>query len=111
MSSLLAQLRDDGYHPSNPALFDKNITSLSAALASQTVMAAGVTDFISAKRQESYLAHASCSVAESVKRDLLAAPGSESLLFDQQLLEKLMSQLKEDSLFVEVRFAWSWLLL
>ena len=98
LSSLLAQLRDDGYRPSDPALFDKNITSLLAALASQTTMAAGVTDFISAKRRESYLAHASCSVAESVKRDLLAAMGSESLLFDQQLLEKLVSQLKEDSL-------------
>ena len=95
---MLAQLRDDGYCPSDLALFDKNITSLSAALASQTTMAAGVTDFISAKRRESYLAHASCSVAESVKRDLLAAPGSESLLFDPELLEKLVSQLKEDSL-------------
>ena len=98
LSSLLAQLRDDGYRPSDPALFDKNITSLSAALASLTTMAAGVTDYISAKRRESYLAHASCAVAESVKRDLLATPGSDSLLFDQQLLEKLVCQLKEDSL-------------
>ena len=78
--------------------FDKNITSFSAALASQTTMAAGVTDFISSKRRESYLSHASCSVAESVKRDLLAAPGSNSLLFDPELLERLVSQLKEDSL-------------
>ena len=98
LSSLLVQLREDGYRPSDPALFDKNITSLSAALASQTTMAAGVTDFISSKCRESYLFHASCSVAESVKRDLLAAPGSDSLLFDPELLERLVSQLKEDSL-------------
>ena len=98
LSSLLAQLKEDGYRPSDPALFDKNITSFSAALASQTTMAAGVTDFISSKRRESYLSHASCSVAESVKRDLLAAPGSDSLLFDPELLERLVSQLKEDSL-------------
>ena len=97
LSSLLVQLREDGYRPSDPALFDKNITSFSAALASQTTMAAGVTDFISSKRRESYLSHASCSVAESVKRDLLAAPGSDSLLFDPELLERLVSQLKEDS--------------
>ena len=38
LSSLLAQLKDDGYRPSDPALFDKNITSLSAALASQSVV-------------------------------------------------------------------------
>ena len=41
LSSLLTQLKDDGYHPSDPALFDKNISSLSAALASQTMMATG----------------------------------------------------------------------
>ena len=47
LSSLLAQLKDDGYRPSDPALFDKNISSLSAALASQTMMAAGVTFYFS----------------------------------------------------------------
>ena len=36
LSSLLAQLKDDGYKPSDPALFDKNISALSAAVASQT---------------------------------------------------------------------------
>ena len=96
--SLLAQLKDDGYRPSDPALFDKNISSLSAALASQTMIASGVTDFVSSKRRESYLAHAACPIAESVKRDLLVAPGTESFLFNQPLLEKVVSQMKEDSL-------------
>ena len=98
LSSLLAQLNDDGYQPSDPGLFDKNISSLSAALASQTMMAAGVTDFVSAKRRESYLAHAVCPIAESVKRDLLVAPGTDSFLFDQPLLENVVSNMKEDSL-------------
>ena len=98
LSSLLALLKDDGYRPSDPALFDKNISSLSAALASQTMMASGVTDFVSSKRRESCLAHAACTIAESVKRDLLVAPGTESFLFDQPLLEKVVSQMKEDSL-------------
>ena len=78
LSSLLAQLRDEGYKPADPALFDKSISSLSAALASQTTMAAGISDFITTKRRESYLAHASCLMAESVKRDLLVAPGSDT---------------------------------
>ena len=98
LSSLLAQLKDDGYRPSDPALFDKNILSLSAALASQTMMAAGVTNFVSAKRRESYLAHATCPIAESVKRDLLVALGTESFLLDQPLLEKVVSHMKKDSL-------------
>ena len=91
----MAQLRDDGYRPSDLALFDQNISSLSAALASQTMMAA---DFVSAKRCESYLAHAACPIAESVKQDLLVAPGTDSFLFDQLLHEKVVSHMKEDSL-------------
>ena len=102
LSSLLAQLKDDGYHPSDPALFDKNISSLSAALVSQTMMAAGVTDFVSTKRSESYLVHAACPIAESVKRDLLVAPWTESFLFDQPLLEKVVSHMKEDSLISSI---------
>ena len=98
LSSLLAQLKEDGFSPSDPVLFDKNISVLSAALASQTTVAAGLTDFVTSKRQESYLAHASCPIAESQKRELLVAPGTGSLLFNQPLLEKIVSQLKEDSL-------------
>ena len=98
LSSLLAQLKDDGYRPSDPALFDKNISSLSTALASQTMMAAGVTDFIALKRRESYLAYVACPIVESVKRDLLVATGTDSFLFDQPLLEKVVTHMKEDSL-------------
>ena len=97
LSSLLAQLKD-GFCASDPALFDKNISALSAALASQTAVAAGLTDFVTSKRRQSYLAHASCPIAESQKRELLVAPGTDSLLFNQLLLEKVVSQLKEDSL-------------
>ena len=67
LSFLLAQLKEDGFQPSDPALFDKNISALFAALASQTTMAASVTDLISSKRRESYLVHASCPTAESQK--------------------------------------------
>ena len=98
LSSLLTQLKDDGYRPSAPALFDKNISSLSAALASQTTMAAGISDFVTSKRGESYLVLASCPTAEFVRRDLLVAPGTASFLFDQPLLEKVVTAMKEDSL-------------
>ena len=98
LSSLLAQLKDDGYKPSDPALFDKNISALSAALASQTTIAAGVSDFVTAKRNESYLVHASCPIAELVERDLLVSPGMSSFLFDQPLLEKVVTAKKENSL-------------
>ena len=85
LSSLLAQLRDESYKPADPALFDKNIS------ASQTTMAAGISDFLTSKHRESYLAHASCPIAESVKRNLLVAPGSDTILFNQPLLEKVVT--------------------
>ena len=98
LSSLLTQLRDEGYKPADPTLFDKNIATLSSSLASQTGLSAGVSEFVTSKRQESYLAHASCPIAESVRRDLLVALGTDSLLFNQPLLEKVVSTIKEDSL-------------
>ena len=54
------------------------------------------------KRRESYLTHASCPIAELQKRELLVAPGTGSLLFDQPLLDKILSQMKEDSDCVSV---------
>ena len=98
LSSLLAQLRDEDFKPADPNLFDQTITTLSASLASQTNLSAGMSEFVTSKRRESYLAHTSCPVGESVKRELLVAPGTDNLLFNQPLLEKVVSTIKEDSL-------------
>ena len=89
-------MKQDGFRPSDPSLFDKNLSALSA-FATQTSVCAGLSDFVTAKRRESFLAHASFTVSEPQKRELLVSPGSD-LLFDQPLLEKISSQLKEDSL-------------
>ena len=47
LSALLAQLKDDGYRPSNPSLFDKSISALSAA---QTSVAANMSGYVTTKR-------------------------------------------------------------
>ena len=98
LSALLAQLKDEGFKPADPNLFDQSITALSASLASQTSLTSAMSGFVTAKRRESYLAHTSCPVGDSVKRELLVAPGTESFLFDQPLLEKVVCNIKEDSL-------------
>ena len=98
LSSLLAQLRDEGFKPADPNLFDQSITALSASLASQTSLTSAMSEFVTAKRRESYLAHTSCPVGESVNRELLVAPGTDNLLFNHPLLEKVVSNIKEDSL-------------
>ena len=98
LSALLVQLKEDGYQPSNPSLFDKSISSLSSALATQTNATACLSEFIMTKRRESYLSHSSVTLPESLKRDLLVAPGTDSLLFNQPLLSSAIENVKEDSL-------------
>ena len=78
LSALLVQLKEDGYQPSNPALFDKLISSLSSALATQTNALACLSEFVTTKRRESYLSHSSITLLDSLKRDLLVAPGTDS---------------------------------
>ena len=52
LSSLLSQLKWDGYQPSEPVLFDKTISSLSSSMALQTSLVSGVTEFMVSKRRE-----------------------------------------------------------
>ena len=96
LSALLAQLKDDSYRPSNPSLFDRSISALSAALAAQTSVAANMSEYVTTKRRESYLAHA--SLPDNLKRELLVAPGTDSLLFNQSLLSTAVENMKEGSL-------------
>ena len=49
----------------------------------------------------------SCTRFVSQSRELLVAPGTGSLLFDQPLLEKIVLQLKEDSLIASSVQLWS----
>ena len=98
LSALLAQLKDDGYRPSNPPLFDRSISALSAALAAQTSVVANMSEYVATKWRESYLAHASFTLPDTLKRELLVAPSTDSLLFNQSLLSTAIENMKEDSL-------------
>ena len=82
LSALLSQLKHDGFKSSDPSLFDKNISALSASFATQTNIYARLTNFVEAKRMESFLAHVSGPISEPQKRELLTAVGSDPFLFD-----------------------------
>ena len=97
LSGLLSQFKRDGFDPSDPALFDSAILSLSASLSGQTRTAASLTDFLVSKHRESYREHASLPLSASQKHELLITQSSNSSLFDQGLLENLSSQVKKDS--------------
>ena len=97
MSGLLSQLKHDSFNPSDPTYFNTAISSVSAAFASQAHSAAVVSTLLSSKWRESLLAHATVPVSQVQKRELTVAPGSSDGLFDQDLLEKVASQVKEDA--------------
>ena len=96
-SGLLSQLKRDGFKPSDPTLFDSIISSLSCSISNQMQTASALSDFIVSKRHESYLGRASLPLSAAQKRELLISPGSGSDLFDQELIEKVSGQVKEDS--------------
>ena len=54
-----------------------------------------MSEFVTSKRWESYLAHTSCPLGESVKRELFVAPGPDNLWLIQPLREKVMCTIKE----------------
>ena len=98
LSSLLSQLKWDGYQPSEPALFDKTISSLSSSMALQASLVSVMTEFMVLKRRVSFLAHVSVPLSVPQKRELQVAWDSRDFLFDQSLLEKTTGQVKEDSI-------------
>ena len=59
-----------------------------------------MSEFVTSKRRESYLAHTSCPLGESVKRELLVAPGPDNLWLIQPLREKVMCTIKETLLLL-----------
>ena len=61
-----------------------------------------MTDFLVAKRRESFLAHVSVPLPAPQKCELQVSSGSGDFLFDQELLEKTTGQVKEDSIISNV---------
>ena len=97
MSGILAVLKRDHFQPSDPALFNSALSSVSAALSRQARTAAAGSGFMRAKRRESLLANTTLPVPKSQKRSLTTTPGSSSGLFDSELLSEVVSQVHSSS--------------
>ena len=63
-----------------------------------------MSEFVTSQRRESYLAHTSCPIGESVKRELLVAPGPDNLWLFQPLREKVVCTIKEALLLSSTAF-------
>ena len=84
-------LKQDRFQPSDSALFNTALSSVSAALSRQARTAAAGSGFLRAKRRESLLAHTTLPVPESQKRSLTTTPGSSSGLFDSEVVSQVHS--------------------
>ena len=98
MSGILAMLKCDGFQPTDPTLFNAALASASATLSQTARSSAAGSTFVCAKRRDSLLAHTEIPVPETQRRAPTMSPGSESLLFDEEILGVVVSQVQQSSL-------------
>ena len=91
-------LKRDGFQPADPTLFNAALASASATLSQQASSSAAGSTFVRAKCRDSLLAHIEIPVPETQRRALTVSPGSESLLFDEETLGVVVSQVQQSSL-------------
>ena len=98
MSGILAMLKRDGFRPADPTLFNAALASASATLSQTARSSAAGSTFVRPKRRDSLLAHTEIPVPETQRHSLTVSPGSESLLFDEEILSGVVSQVQQSSL-------------
>ena len=98
LSGMLTMLKRDGFQPTDPAFFNAALASASATLSHQAHSSAPCSTFMRAKRRDSLLAHTTIPVPESQRRSLTVSPGSETLLFDEEMLGVVVAQVQQSSL-------------
>ena len=97
MSGILAMLKRDGFQPTDPTLFNAALASASATLSQQARSSSAGAAFLRSKRSESLLAHT--SVPEAQRKALTVSLGSESVLFNEEILGVVVAQVQQSSLF------------
>ena len=98
LSGILAMLKRDSFQPADPTLFNAALASASVTLSQQAHSSASGSTFLRAKRRDSLLAHTAIPVPETQRRALTVSPGSETLLFDEEILGVVVSQVQQSSL-------------
>ena len=96
MSGILAMLKRDGFQPTDPTLFNAALASASATLSQQARSSSAGAAFLRLKPCESLLAHTLVPVAQ--RKALTVSPGSESALFNEEILGVVVAQVQQSSL-------------
>ena len=91
-------LKRDGFQPADPTLFNAALASASATLSQTARSSAAGSTFVRAKRRDLLLAHTEIPVPETQRCALTVSHGSETLLFDEEILGVVVSQVQQSSL-------------
>ena len=100
MSGILAMLKRDGFQPADPTLFNAALVSVSATLSQQARSSASGSTFIRAKHRDSLLSYTAIPVPAPQRHALTVSPGSESLLFNEEILGAVVAQVQQSSLIL-----------
>ena len=97
MSSLVKSLKQGGYQPEDPVGFDSIIFNLTLSLVNNCFLASSISSFLQLKRRESLLAHFPPYIVSCHKNDLLASSMEHPVLFDPQVVDRVIREVKDDS--------------
>ena len=95
ISGILAMLKRDGFQPADPTLFNAAFASASATLSQQARTSASSSAFLRSKCRESLLTRTAIPVPEAQRRALTVSPGSESSLFNEEILSVVVAQVQQ----------------
>ena len=94
---MLNWLKDKGFEPVDPDLFEELIESHTLAMVRSTSLAASSSSFFKAKRREAYLSHFPSHIGKHFKKELSASAFKSTNLFHDDVLASVSSLSQADS--------------
>ena len=96
-NSIMQWLKEEGFTPVEPFIFDELIQSFSLSMVNSTSALASLATFLKAKRREAILSHFPANVGKHFRTQLQASSFKGELLFDESVLQRVLSESREDS--------------
>ena len=93
---LLNYIKSSGYHPPEIAMFERLCSSITGAQVRSNSFLQKLQAFMTLSRRKLYLSHAPPSIVEEQRSKLLASPVFSEFLFDQNTLDQVLAEHKED---------------
>ena len=97
LHAILSWIKDEGFKPSQPQLFEELIQSFSLSMVNSCQSLASLSTFLHAKRREAILSHFPSHVGKHHRDQLQASDFAGDLLFDDEVLKRVLSESREDS--------------